>query len=118
LDLLIAASDDPERLLDWMATQVQIRAGGDPARHKQAVRRLRSAGRITILVDGLDHALSRRNLPATLAALLDSEQWRGCPFWISGRPYAFHKCWQTIFRTTEWQWLRVEPLAIPEIRHY
>ncbi len=53
--LLQQVFDGSKRLLDWIAAEV---AGGDEeqeTRALQAVRRKRAQGRITLLIDGLDH---------------------------------------------------------------
>jgi formylglycine-generating enzyme required for sulfatase activity len=118
LDLLEQEHAKPNALLDWLAAEVARQAGGDPLRHRRALDRLQAGGRITLLIDGLDHALARPAVPGMLPRLLGSVQWRGCPVWIAGRPYAFDACWSKLFAQPEWQFLRVEPLAEPEIRFY
>jgi formylglycine-generating enzyme required for sulfatase activity len=84
-----------------------------------AVRRAQQSGHITLLIDGLDHALADPEVPAMLAELCDSEEWRRCPVWIAGRPYAFSTCWGELFQdTADWHFLRIEPLREPDIRRY
>jgi hypothetical protein len=117
LDLLAKEHTAPDTLLDWMAALVKKAAGGDTHRHRLALSRMQSAGRITLLIDGLDHALSRPDVPRMLSDLLQSGQWRNCPVWVAGRPYAFDNAWE-LFAGPEWHFLRVEPLAEPEIRFY
>jgi formylglycine-generating enzyme required for sulfatase activity len=82
------------------------------------IRRHQAAGRITVLIDGLDHALSNATLTTDLKELLGSEQWQNCPVWIAGRPEAFAACWDEVFSDPSWEFLRVDPLAEPDIRFY
>lgn len=118
LDRLEEEFENPNSLLDFLAAEVQRAAHGQAGRHQQALKRLQATGRITLLIDGLDHALSRRNVPQRLAKMLASVQWQNCPVWVSGRPYAFEAGWHALFREPSWKFLRVEPLAEPEIRFY
>lgn len=117
LQLLEAAHANPDALLDPFAAEVARGAGVAISRLPLALQRLRSSDRITLLIDGLDHALSVANVPFLLSKLLSSEQWRNCPVWISGRPHAFDSAW-SLFADPVWMFCRVEPLAEPEIRFY
>src|SRR2546421_257643 len=75
-------------------------------------------GRCPLLLAGLDHRLPRSNFPGVLARLFGSVQWRACPVWLAGRPYAFEACWPDLFADPAWEFLRVEPLAKAEVRFY
>jgi formylglycine-generating enzyme required for sulfatase activity len=107
-----------EALLNRLAKLIEDQARGDPRRHAVALRRLQAAGRITLLIDGLDHVRATPQMGKLLQEMLDSEQWRRCPVWISGRPSAFATCWKELFAKPGWQFLRVHELAEPEIRFY
>jgi formylglycine-generating enzyme required for sulfatase activity len=92
---------------------------GQRARCVAAVRRAQQSGHITLLIDGLDHALADPAVAAMLAELCDSDEWRRCPVWIAGRPYAFNTCWgELIQNTADWHFLRIEPLTEPDTRRY
>lgn len=119
LQLLQTSYSDPEALLTTFAAEVARGAGVEMERLPLALKRLRSSSRVSLLIDGLDHALSVANVPYMLSELLASEQWRNCPVWISGRPHAFgiDSAWP-IFADPSWSFCRVEPLAEPEIRFY
>ena len=114
--LLEKASRDPDLLLERLVSGIKTAADGDDARLRQALKRLRASGRITLLIDGLDHAISHA-VPAKLSLLLNSMQWKNCPAWIAGRPYAFDLGW-SLFEQPEWEFLRVESLREPEVRLY
>jgi hypothetical protein len=121
LDLFEKALKSPnkEHLLDWL-TQELFTSGatGDEARHHGALKRLRAQGRITLLIDGLDHAISNSNIRTHLRQFLQSDQWRHCPIWIAGRPTAFASLWKELFCESCWQFHRVAPLAEAEIAFY
>jgi hypothetical protein len=114
--------DKPGTLLDSLASRMEHMKCGNKQQLLPALQRYQQEGRITLLIDGLDHAMTRPNLAATLRMLLvDSTLWRNCPIWVSGRAYAFEACWTKVFEPStphDWHYLRVEPLAIPEIRRY
>jgi formylglycine-generating enzyme required for sulfatase activity len=117
MDLLAKEHIAPDTLLDWMAALVTKVAGGKMYRHRRALSRMQSCGRISLLIDGLDHALSRPDVPRMLAELLQSSQWGQCPVWIAGRPYAFDNAWG-LFTGPEWHFMRIAPLPEREIRFY
>ena len=91
------------------AARIQMRA---------QLRKYRAAGRITLLIDGLDHAWSRGNLNRLLDDLLKT-RWSECPVWITGRPWAFRQA-SPILRDRHpnrpWQFVRVGQLLEPECR--
>ena len=120
LDLLMAARTSPSAILDELAARIAVDdSSDDPKRLLAALRRYQRDGRITLLIDGLDHALTEKNVGAAVKAVVESPQWRNCPIWISGRSYAFEECWKLIFEPQhDWQFLRVEPLPVKEIRRY
>jgi hypothetical protein len=89
-----------------------------PDRYPALIRRLQTEGRITLLIDGLDHALSNDEIATDLHEMLASRQWRDCPVWIAGRPEAFQACWDKVFDDPQWEFLRVDPLAEADIRFY
>src|SRR5262249_52535970 len=100
LDLLIEERKPgrpSEALAHRLAKLIEDKAGGDPRRHLSAIRRLQASGRITLLIDGLDHVTATGRLGTLLRELLDSQQWRPCPAWIAGRPSAFEACWHKLF---------------------
>jgi formylglycine-generating enzyme required for sulfatase activity len=109
------AIKDLDALLTWLASRVQLAAGGDPARHRWALERYRTAGHITLLLDGLDHVVGRNDFVQDLASLLNSPRWRQCPVWISGRREAFKKWAKEFFAGTKFRVVQVDPLATPEV---
>ena len=115
-NLLVKEHSEPGTLLNHLATQIDPSATADRRRHLLALSRLKEQGRITLLLDGLDHTISRGNIPTILSTLM--ERWKNCPIWISGRPYAFKLGWETVFKHDQWKFVRVEPLARPEVRFY
>lgn len=124
LDLLRSEFKGAEALLDHVAGrfawQIDPARGGGKAELVGRLRRLREDGRLTLLLDGLDHALDRKHLPTWLDALLAKGPWKGCPVWVAGRPYAFDQMW-SVFGGDGWTFLRIEPLEEPEVRdvlHY
>ena len=117
LELLARQHADPDSLVKWMAAEVTKAARGNLDKHQQALTRLQISNRITLLIDGLDHALHQQDVLRMLWDLLHSVQWRDCPVWVAGRPYAFDNAWE-LFSGTEWHFLHVEPLAEREIRFY
>jgi hypothetical protein len=116
--LLQKERDSGDILVRRLARQIMDAAKGKLKTHVRAVERLRSAGRIVLLIDGLDHAIANPETATMLKELIDSAEWRGCPLWIAGRPYAFAAAWPTLFNTDDWKFLRVGGLQRPEIRFY
>ncbi len=117
LDLLEAEHRTPGAVLDHLASAISRNGGGDLTQNRRSVERLQADGRITLLIDGLDHALSRDGVPGLLGDVLGSDGWRGCPVWVAGRPHAFDGAWD-LFVGPDWTFLRVEPLGEPEVRLY
>ncbi|MBP3957860.1 SUMF1/EgtB/PvdO family nonheme iron enzyme [Gemmata sp. G18] len=118
LDLLEREYDAPGAILDYISSAISRSVGGHPpAAYRREVERLQAASRVTLLIDGLDHAFSRPGIPSVLDALLKSAGWRGCPVWVAGRPHAFDTSWE-LFGSPEWRFLRVEPLDPADIRTY
>ena len=79
-------------LLQWVrdANEADCAVRDDKSdRYLALIRRLQAAGQITLLIDGLDHALSNDTIATDLQEMLSSRQWRDCPVWIAGRPEAF-----------------------------
>ena len=72
LDLIEKEHTHPDALLDWLAAEVKRKAGGETSWHRQALFQLQSSGRLTLLVDGLDHGLARPPIPGMLSALSSS----------------------------------------------
>src|SRR5262249_36508673 len=64
----------------------------------------------------LDHAPASAALGKNLQEMLDSQQWRRCPAWISGRPSAFRTHWTALFSRPGWGFRRVRPLDEPGSR--
>ncbi len=78
------------------------------------LRRLREAGRITLLFDSIDQA--HKNGLQLLRAVLESGVWANCPVVVSARPHAVFDGWDELIVPNEgaWRFARVEPLARPE----
>ncbi len=107
-----------EHLLDWLAEELFCHVAiGEKARHLAALCRLRAQGRITLLIDGLDHAIGDTAIRTYLKRFLGSDQWRHCPIWIAGRPTAFKSLWN-VFLASNWNFHRIAPLAEAEIAFY
>ena len=121
LDLVAEELDHPGAILKSLAWRIAGMGSVDQDRLYHALFRYQKQGRITLLLDGLDHAMSRENIAGIIGRLTRMPLWENCPIWISGRPYAFEDCWEEVFekqRPHEWHYLRVEPLAIPDIQRY
>lgn len=111
-------------LLQEFVTRVTNKElGHNEAQIKAMLERLRSAGRLTLLLDSLDQAGSHSD-SATVTALTQLLQpgnlWARCPVWISGRPFAFEQARQ-LFHNEEgalqpWQFMRIGLLDEPEAR--
>src|SRR5262249_21215367 len=98
LGLLGGGFDDPDRapLLDRLARDIVRAASGDSTRHLAALARWQGSGRLTLLIDGLDHVSGLSSFRTKLAKMLESAHWRRCPVWVSGRPTAFDACWKEL----------------------
>jgi formylglycine-generating enzyme required for sulfatase activity len=118
LDRVERARDRPDVLLERLACLVGQHGGVDPEVVRPTLERMRRDGRITLLFDGLDHALARRHFPKTLAEVVGSAHWRPCPVWVAGRPYAFKDSWAELFQGKGWKFLQVEPLGVAEVKRY
>jgi formylglycine-generating enzyme required for sulfatase activity len=83
----------------------------DERRLRETLDRLRTAGRITLLLDGIDQATAVGL--GLVRSLLASAGWEGCPIVLSGRPHAVFDLWDELIgdRETQWRFARVEPLA-------
>ena len=116
---LLEEESKPQSLLRYLATEVtRIPGNGsDVKRQVQALSRYLEQGRITLLIDGLDHAISGDSIPGLLFKLL-STTWKKCPVWISGRPYAFKQAWDLFEDDPAWQFVYVAPLRAADIRYY
>ncbi len=104
--------EDPELLLEWLALQIKTANEGSPIGTEMCRRlldRLRRAGRITLLIDGLDQVMSDEEMLEQIARLVQSPYWKACPIWVSGRPEAFRKEWIDMAGDCRWKVLRVEP---------
>jgi formylglycine-generating enzyme required for sulfatase activity len=107
-----------DRLVEVVLASVKEFRHRDEGKIRRSLALKQSRGLITLLIDGLDHGLSAPGVVGALARLLDSPQWKGCPVWVAGRPYAFDQAHQLFFADPAWQFLKVEPLAEPEVRLY
>ena len=107
-----------EALVHRLKQLIEDQAGGEQGRLVSTVRRLQAAGRITLLIDGLDHVADTEHMAGLIHEMLESLQWRDSPAWISGRPTAFETCWVDIFGKSRWQFYRVKELGEDEIRLY
>ena len=106
---------DGRGLLDHLVGK--LRKATETRGFDSAARRLRAAGRITLLFDSLDQAGPTRVVPA-LEELM-SHHWAECRIWISGRPWAFRQA-SPILRNkhpnTPWQFVRVGQLLPPKCK--
>jgi formylglycine-generating enzyme required for sulfatase activity len=122
VDLLERQSRDTNAVFDRLVTEVTNTVedfrNRDEGKIRQALALKQSRGRISLLIDGLDHGLSASGVLGALARLVKSPQWKNCPVWVAGRPYAFDNAHPLFFSDPAWHFLRVDPLAEPEIRHY
>ena len=112
------AVDDSDSLLAWLALRMKTTVGGDRDRHRSVLVRYRNAGRITLLLDGLDHVMDRRAFVQKLANLFNGAEWRSCPLWISGRPEAFKEWGRAFFEGHPLRVFQVDPLGPDEIDLY
>jgi hypothetical protein len=109
---------DPDLLHRHLRSQLKKHLVQSDQRIDELLEIRRKDGGLTILIDGLDHALTMK-LPGKLLDLMNSPQWKSCSFWIAGRPYAFEQSWDRLFANQpEWQFLWVEPLESAEVRFY
>jgi predicted NACHT family NTPase len=127
LNLLAAerlTSKPSEAVVNRLAKELHD-LGGDHRRMVAEIQRYQKAGRIILLIDGLDHApetieidKEQRNLGLLIQEMLNSDQWRRCPVWISGRPTAFGTHWKTLFTKGDWEFRRIRQLEERDIRFY
>ena len=82
---------DQSSILAELATRIAVAMGREraPKFVDHILERARSDGRLTLVVDGLDHG-SDRAQPAALRKALNSQTWQRCRFILSGRLYALH----------------------------
>ncbi len=116
LSLIQRESERPqdEPILDHFAAEL-TRCTGKPVPNGDSLKELRAQGRLALLLDGLDHAVSSKYFAHHLSNVLNATQWRNCPIWVAGRPYAFDQCWDDLF-ANGWEILRIDPLPEAEIR--
>lgn len=109
----------PGALLNWWAGRLAHEHGCDQGAMKEYLVELQKKGQISLLIDGLDHALAHEDFFTTLRELVgESALWKHCPIWLAGRPYALHLCWGLLKLDGDWTFLKVNPLREPEIRKY
>ncbi len=113
--------EDPDALLEWMA--VQLKTANEGSRfgmetYLRLLHRLRREGRLTLLIDGLDHVMSDDEILEQIAGLMHQPYWESCPIWISGRPEAFRKEWVDRAGDCRWQVLRVEAFSAKQSRDF
>ncbi|MEM7476658.1 MAG: hypothetical protein AAF483_16850, partial [Planctomycetota bacterium] len=107
------------RLEEFMAEEMERRLK-EAGQHVSAstlsslVRRQRRAGRIILLIDGLDQLGDCE----TLAAITDSPMWEHCHMVIAGRPFALQRDWHALFSDARWRFVRVEELTLEQQRFY
>jgi hypothetical protein len=111
--------DDPDQVFDVLLRERWRSAAGcsdaDGLTRDQAVRTLRAfrdAGRLVLLLDSIDQALSCPKVLDTLRLLLTRADWRACPVVVSSRPHALTSQWNALFAGQEaaWRFVRVEQL--------
>ncbi len=119
MNLLSQESMNPGSLLNWWAGRLAHESGCDQTAMKDHLIELQKHGQITLIIDGLDHALAHDDFFTTLKELLTkSALWKHCPIWLAGRPYAFNLCWELLGLGKGWTFLKVNALEHPEIRLY
>lgn len=116
-ELIETEAARPGAILDRLAAELEHRTPNCRP-DRAALDRLRADGRLTVLIDGLDHALSHPHFAVDLDRVLTSAHWHACPVWVAGRPHAFEAAWDPTFAAAGWEFVRVNPLATPEIRQY
>jgi formylglycine-generating enzyme required for sulfatase activity len=112
---------DPDLLLQDFVTQIKVKARKEEKHLLDGLKRLRTAGGITLLLDGLDQLLGQDKdaLPLQqLQTLLTCDVWKDCSLWIAGRPHIFQSHWANLFADDGWQFVQVEPLDEKTIRFY
>ena len=108
--------DNAEAFLKETLVRVVGRLSGresESGRLEHHLKRYRTEGRITLLLDSLDQATG--NAKALARDLLTNPLWQRCPIAISGRPEAFYDDWKRVIAEQEqdeiaWRFIRIEPL--------
>jgi formylglycine-generating enzyme required for sulfatase activity len=113
-----APGNPSEALVNRLAKLIEDQAGSEPGGFLAAIRRMQAAGRITLLIDGLDHVGDVAHTAGMIKKMLETLQWRHCPAWIAGRPTAFESAWTKVFSHSQWQFCRINELTENEIRPY
>jgi formylglycine-generating enzyme required for sulfatase activity len=115
--ILLAASKASDSLFEWLIADIKTQVGGDSRWHARALERMLADGRITFLIDGLDHALSGQNEIVQALHQLFGKTWHHCPVWLSGRPYAFKECWSLV-KDPAWHVVKVHGLSSADAGFY
>ncbi len=121
LETMQNAVTKPRTLMAWMAGQIEptdLDISLDENKYLHLISRLRRDGRITLLIDGLDHVMSNESFMQKLALFIESPYWESCPIWVSGRPEAFRQRELDLTKDRRWKILRVEPFAAAQSRDF
>ncbi|MFM7071753.1 MAG: hypothetical protein ACKO38_08190, partial [Planctomycetota bacterium] len=98
----------------------RLKMSAKQARHYLV--RLRSSGRLTLLVDGLDELRADNKLGFEAIRFIAADKtWKTCRLIIAGRPYALEESWNRIFRrgdSTGWSFLLVDEFNEEEQERY
>ena len=87
---------------------------------REFVERLRAAGRLVLLFDGIDQA-SKRAI-AGLAAVLHDQHWQPCRIILASRPYALEIHWKELFghadQAPSWRFVQLDEFSEEQQQAY
>jgi formylglycine-generating enzyme required for sulfatase activity len=113
---ITASENGPPGLL---VSQLKRRRDNDEA--SLTLRRLRSNGRLVLLIDGLDELPENNHACAAIEYLATDPQWRKCLIMVAGRRYAVESQWNKLFprgNADGWSFILVGELTEPEQEEY
>ncbi len=78
----------------------------------EILKELRAEGRLILVLDSLDQALSKIEAVQTLQTLMTHPDWKACPMVVSTRPHALTSQWEKVFAPVagDWRFIRVEEM--------
>ncbi|MBX3397692.1 MAG: SUMF1/EgtB/PvdO family nonheme iron enzyme [Gemmataceae bacterium] len=78
----------------------------------EVLRELRAEGRLILVLDSLDQALSNEGAVHTLKLLMTHSDWKACPMVVSTRPHALTSQWEKWLGALadDWRFIRVEEM--------
>lgn len=78
----------------------------------EILKELRAEGRLILVLDSLDQALSKVEAVQTLQTLMTHPDWKACPMVVSTRPHALTSQWENVFAPVagDSRFIRVEEM--------